>query len=105
MCLYNYLAGTVLQVAMHLVTTLPKWIISPLVLHLPLSVLVPQVSRETALPHHKLLRHELGTLHLLFFFNCAIGFSFTLISIPPLLPNSTGAVLKNSVVEFHRLHT
>lgn len=57
MCLYNPLAGTVLQAAMHLVTPLPEWIISPLVLHLPLSVPVSEVSRETALPHHKLLRH------------------------------------------------
>lgn len=57
MCLYDPPAGTVLQVAMHLVTTLPKWIISPLVLHLPLSVPVSQVSAETALPHHKILRH------------------------------------------------
>lgn len=57
MCLYNPLAGTVLQVAVHLVTALPEWIISPLVLHLPLSVPVPQVSVETPLPHHKLPRH------------------------------------------------
>lgn len=45
MCLYNYLTGTVLQVAMCLVTSILNWIIPPLVLHVSFSVTVLQVSK------------------------------------------------------------
>lgn len=40
---------------------------------------------------------------LLFFFNCGMGFSFILVSVPPLQPNQTGTALKNRTWEFARL--